>query len=176
MAKRGNPPSNPELAIHTTEDLLNALMERFDHCVFGGIVERGGSHGLTGIIRRHKGHVYICSGLASELGRLGVDGAQGSDQARAAWEAAGGWVVMAFDEERQRQLDMERVQKHVDELAGQFDSVHIFVTRQDPTAEQTVSVQLGAGNWFSRYGQIREWSLKADEGARLEAKKSFDDE
>jgi hypothetical protein len=72
-------------------------------------------------------------------------------------------------------LDLKRVQEHVDQLAGKFDTVQIFATRYDPTNGCTVTVNVGTGNWLTRRGQIHEWNVKQDEINRLEAADEVDD-
>lgn len=59
------------------------------------------------------------------------------------------------------------IQKHVDALGEHFETVQIFCTRHDAAIEDgTISVVLGSGNWFARYGVVREWLVKNDERAR----------
>jgi len=62
--------------------------------------------------------------------------------------------------DERKEEDLERVRRHVAQLAEHFDSVEVFCTRS--AGEETMSVNLGAGNWFTRYGQVVEWILKAD--------------
>jgi hypothetical protein len=61
----------------------------------------------------------------------------------------------------QIEADMALVKKHVDELGEHWDTVQIFCSRldleQDPT---TVNINLGSGNWFARYGQVREYLIR----------------
>lgn len=66
-----------------------------------------------------------------------------------------------------KDADIERVQKVVDELIEHFDSVQILVTRVE-TGELngTVTLSLGAGNWYARYGQVKDWMIKIDERSR----------
>lgn len=67
--------------------------------------------------------------------------------------------------------DMARVQEHVNKLIEFYDSVHVFCTRHEPQTEGgTITVNLGAGNWHARYGQITEWTIKQDEYARISAR------
>lgn len=68
--------------------------------------------------------------------------------------------------------EMEIVEKHVNQLAEHFDTVHIFATRQDSTEDGTVNISFGAGNWFARYGQIREFLVKSDERTRKHVQES----
>lgn len=67
-----------------------------------------------------------------------------------------------------KDADMLRLQQHIDQLADHFDSVQIFATRHEAgEKEGTINIQLGAGNWFTRYGQVREWCIRCDEDARV---------
>lgn len=74
----------------------------------------------------------------------------------------------------QKDIDMERLKKAVAELAEHFDTVQIFTTREsdhlDDGGEGTVNANYGAGNWFARYGQVRNWLVKSEEEIRLEAR------
>lgn len=68
-----------------------------------------------------------------------------------------------------QEIDIAMVKKHLNELGEHFESVHIFVTRHEPELDKgTISLQLGIGNWFTRYGQISEWLIKRNEQARIE--------
>jgi hypothetical protein len=63
--------------------------------------------------------------------------------------------------------DVLKVQEHVDQLSEHFDTVQIFATRcENGTLGGTVNVQVGAGNWFARYGQVQTWLVKENEEHR----------
>ncbi len=80
---------------------------------------------------------------------------------------------MSDSNSKQRDSDMAFVQQHVDQLMEQFDSVQVFVTRHMPgEMDGTVSINLGAGNWFTRRGQTREWVIVEDERARMPARET----
>lgn len=71
--------------------------------------------------------------------------------------------------------DMELIQKHVDALSEHFDTVQVFVTsKQEGLEGNTINANIGSGNWFARYGQVRTWLLKADERSKLEVKEEED--
>lgn len=55
--------------------------------------------------------------------------------------------------------DLGMLKQHVQDLMGKFDAVHIFATRHTPDEGGTVNCQFGNGNWFARYGQIKEWTI-----------------
>lgn len=60
----------------------------------------------------------------------------------------------------------------LDKLGEFYDSVHIFATRHEPENEgQTLSSNKGRGNWFSRYGQVREWLIREEETTRINTRK-----
>lgn len=60
--------------------------------------------------------------------------------------------------------DVALVQHHIDRLREHFDTVQIFVTREEPEkTKETITVQKGSGNWFARYGQVRLWMLREEE-------------
>jgi len=68
-----------------------------------------------------------------------------------------------MSESEQQRADMERVRKVLTELGEHFDSVQIFCTRHESgELDGTVYLHLGTGNWFARYGQVREWCVKMD--------------
>ena len=73
---------------------------------------------------------------------------------------------MSEAELRQRKEHADRVDIHVNQLAEHYDSVQIFVTRMEGEKDQTRSIQRGAGNWFARYGQVREWVTVEEEEMR----------
>jgi hypothetical protein len=53
-----------------------------------------------------------------------------------------------------------------------FDACHIFATKHETEAEATdgtagvLAFSLGRGNYYARYGLIREWMLRQDERSR----------
>jgi hypothetical protein len=68
--------------------------------------------------------------------------------------------------------DIKRLEDAANLLGEHFDSVRIFATRYDPSIEKgTVTANAGVGNWYASYGQVREWLIKHDEFARLDARK-----
>lgn len=72
--------------------------------------------------------------------------------------------------------DIAIVKSHLEKLGEHFDSVHIFASRHESGIEDgTVSVNLGSGNWFARYGQVKEWTIKQDEETRIGVRKNKDE-
>lgn len=60
--------------------------------------------------------------------------------------------------------DLKMVREAAERLGEHFDSVQILTTRHEPgTEDGTVNVNYGVGNWFTRYGQVREWLIKCEE-------------
>lgn len=70
---------------------------------------------------------------------------------------------MSADKDR----DEELLRKHVEQLGEHFDAVTILCTRHEQgTEDGTVQISDGCGNWFARYGHIREWLLRSEERSR----------
>lgn len=65
--------------------------------------------------------------------------------------------------------DMAMLGKHISSLSEHFDSVQIFCTRLTPDGG-TITTSKGSGNWYARYGQIKEWCIKQDETTREEVR------
>lgn len=64
--------------------------------------------------------------------------------------------------------DVQRVRRVAKELAEFFDAVQIFASRDESGEhEGTINIHIGTGNWFTRYGQVREWIVKTDELTRI---------
>lgn len=66
--------------------------------------------------------------------------------------------------------DLSLLKRHISQLMEHFDSVEIFVTRQEPdslSAEHprgiTSATHSGDGNWYARFGQINEWLIQERE-------------
>jgi hypothetical protein len=66
-----------------------------------------------------------------------------------------------------KETDLKRIETAAKALGEFYDSVHIFATRHESgEANGTVNLSWGEGNWFSRYGQIRDWLIRQEERAR----------
>ena len=73
--------------------------------------------------------------------------------------------------------EFEAVLSVARQLGEHFDSVQIFVTRHEPgERDGTVTACAGIGNWYSRYGQIKEWVIKQDQHAREDVKQEYMDD
>jgi len=66
--------------------------------------------------------------------------------------------------------DLDRVIAAAESLGEHFDTVHIFVTRYESQNEGTTNIHRGIGNFYARYGQIKEWLTREEEQARIEAR------
>lgn len=71
-----------------------------------------------------------------------------------------------MNEDEDKDQELEVVKQHVAQLSEHFDSVQIFCTRHVNNDVGTVHIHYGAGNFFARYGQIKSWLLKTDEGEK----------
>lgn len=70
--------------------------------------------------------------------------------------------------EAQRDKLLALVKEQCNNLNIHFESVHIFCTHYDPTNDETTSLNLGTGNRYTRYGQLRDFMIKTEEQSRLE--------
>lgn len=69
--------------------------------------------------------------------------------------------------------DIERVTQALNSLGEHFDTVHIFATRHEPAeADGTINVNNGVGNWFARYGQVKEWIVREERRSQITTEKS----
>ena len=72
--------------------------------------------------------------------------------------------------------DMKLVEKAVQELGEHYETVMVFCTRHESGQENgTVRVIKGSGNWFARYGVVREWLIREEETSRSVARKDSSD-
>jgi hypothetical protein len=56
------------------------------------------------------------------------------------------------------------LKKAIHDLGEHFESVQIFVSTHQPAeVGRTVHASAGVGNWYARYGQIREWIIRTEE-------------
>lgn len=67
-------------------------------------------------------------------------------------------------EDEQRDKKLKLLDNQVRVLMQNFDSVHIFATKfeTDGAESKTAHYVRGDGNWFTRYGQVREWLLRQE--------------
>lgn len=65
------------------------------------------------------------------------------------------------------------ITRAAEQLGEHFDTVQIFVTRHESGEKGgTLHNQSGVGNWYARYGQVREWVDQQEEVARRDVEKS----
>lgn len=68
--------------------------------------------------------------------------------------------------------DVKRIDECLAHLGEHFDSVMIFATRNESgESDGTIRVQKGVGNWYARYGQVRQWIVRVDEDERDNARR-----
>lgn len=70
-----------------------------------------------------------------------------------------------IDQDDNEDADLEMLRKHAGMLSEHFETVQIFATKLVPDGG-TITVSQGSGNWYARYGQIKEWCVKQDETTR----------
>ena len=67
-----------------------------------------------------------------------------------------------MSEEIEQDKDLAILKRHAEQIMEHFDNVTIFVTRKADDGEGTVNASWGRGNWYARYGQVREWVTKEE--------------
>lgn len=72
--------------------------------------------------------------------------------------------------------EQELLKKAGNELSEHFDSVIIFVTRHDANDGGTFRGIETRGNWFARYGQVKEWVIREEETSRINARECEEEE
>lgn len=69
------------------------------------------------------------------------------------------------------------LKKAVHDLGEHFDSVQIFVTTHQPAeVGGTLHAAAGVGNWYARFGQIREWMIRTEESTKCAVRNEEIDE
>jgi hypothetical protein len=71
--------------------------------------------------------------------------------------------------------EIELLKLAAQNLGEHFEAVHIFASRDEPEEGGTVRYSYGLGNWFARYGQVREWILREEENARCVSRKDYEE-
>ena len=77
------------------------------------------------------------------------------------------------DPEDRRDDDMKMLGSHVSRLCEHFDTVQIFVTRHQGGSSMTAN--RGGGNWYARFGQVRQWLIQEEERAKDHVRVSNDE-
>lgn len=60
----------------------------------------------------------------------------------------------------------DRLAKAVQELMEYYDCVSIFVSRDEPARDRTLTMNRGGGNILTRYGQAKCWVIQEEERMR----------
>lgn len=69
--------------------------------------------------------------------------------------------------ELSKEQELEMLKRAAESLGEHFETVQIFTTRHEAGNENgTVHLAWGAGNWFARYGHVRNWLIMEDESSR----------
>ena len=63
----------------------------------------------------------------------------------------------------------EILNMHVGALAEHFDTVQVFCTKKCDGSRGTIRFHEGAGNYYARFGQARQWIIREEELTRREA-------
>lgn len=78
--------------------------------------------------------------------------------------------------EDQQNQDLARMRQAVSALREFFDTVQIFATQVREQGEEggqegggTLKFNAGGGNWYARYGQVRDWINCEEANARAQA-------
>lgn len=81
------------------------------------------------------------------------------------------------EESDKEKEEIKRIQEHLTALGEYWDNLQIFVNRTSSDGEgDTIAISLGVGDWYSRYGQVKKWTIKREELARMEARDDEDSE
>lgn len=71
--------------------------------------------------------------------------------------------------------DVQRLENALKTLTEYYDAVHIFANRAVGEEDgNTIFVSRGRGNWFARYGQVKEWVIRSEELTKVKARKEDD--
>jgi len=76
------------------------------------------------------------------------------------------------DSQKDKKLDLIKNQAKL--LLASFDTVQIFATKHDKQ-DGSVSYHWGDGNWFARYGQVKNWTCKQEAITVHDAKRDNED-
>jgi hypothetical protein len=71
-------------------------------------------------------------------------------------------------DDAQDERDTAVLKSHIARLMEHFDSVQIFVTRHENATGRTCGKRRGDGNWYARFGTVREWVTQQEEQMRMD--------
>lgn len=76
------------------------------------------------------------------------------------------------EERDPKDVDVERLRDACDRLAAHFETVQIFATRANKGGEDgsTLMFNQGSGNYFARYGQVKDWIIREEEVSRSQVR------
>lgn len=64
---------------------------------------------------------------------------------------------------------LDRVMEHV-------DSVQVFINKKATDGEDgTRFISKGRGNWFARYGHVKNWTIREEHGTRMDMENEDDE-
>lgn len=73
-------------------------------------------------------------------------------------------IVENDDLEDLKQKQFKILTENCNRLMEHFDSVHIFASAEH--VDGSISVHIGKGNWYTRFGQIKEWIIREEQRCR----------
>ncbi len=80
------------------------------------------------------------------------------------------------DTDQDESEDLKRIYDAAVKLGEFFDNVSIFVSKHEQGEEGgTIHLNTGVGNFFARYGQVRDWMLREDERSRAKGREDQDE-
>lgn len=68
-------------------------------------------------------------------------------------------------ENNQPDQDIELLRKHTSQLSEYYDTTQIIVTKLKSDGG-TKRIAQGSGNWYARYGSVKEWVNNEEEKAK----------
>jgi hypothetical protein len=72
--------------------------------------------------------------------------------------------------------DHNVVARAIDNLGEHFDTVQIFCTRNGIEDQSLVNVTAGIGSWYARYGQVKDFILRAEERVKCDIRAEYDEQ
>jgi hypothetical protein len=70
---------------------------------------------------------------------------------------------------------IKRINAALDVLSEFYESTQIFCTAHDASTNRTRAISLSRGNYYTRYGHVKEWLLEQDEITRQYIRDHEDD-
>lgn len=84
-------------------------------------------------------------------------------------------MTTVLDKDDNPERDQAILRNHVAMLAEHFDTVQIVATKsvQDNGTRRHTE---GAGNWYARYGSVKEWITREEHRERVQVTKELESE